>query len=86
MISSYHDGLKSNLAQTFAERAHNGISLLLSCGPGQTLAFCPESTPKGHRNMRSIAPDLLEDCPYGIVPGVLAQHKSNVGVHQEKTQ
>ena len=86
MIGIYHHGLKSDMARPFPERAHNGISLLLPRGPRPTLALRQDSTPKGHRDMRSIALDLLEDCPQGIVRGVRAQHKSLVRLHQEKTQ
>ena len=86
MIHTCHHGLKSSVARPFLERAQDGISLLLPRGPRLTLAFRRDSTPKDHPDMRSIAPDLLEDCPHGIVQGVCAQQKSPVPVHQEKTE
>ena len=86
MTGIYHYGLKSDVARPFSERAHNGINLLLPRGPDPMFAFCQDSTPKGHCDMRSIALDLLKDCPLGIVRGVGAQHKSLVRVYQEKTQ
>ena len=81
MISTYYHGLKSDVARPFPEGAHNGISLLPPHAPRLTLAFCQDSTLNAHQDMRSIAPDLLEDCHDGIVQSVRAQHKSLVRVN-----
>ena len=86
MVCADHHQLQSDVAQQLPERIHDGICLLLPRGPPSALALSHDSAPKRHGNMLPVVPDLLKDCPNGIVRGVRAQHKSFVRVHQEQPQ
>ena len=62
--------LQSDVASPLPERTNNGVRLLLPRGPGSALALGQDPTPKRHGYVRPVVPDLLKDCPYGIVRGI----------------
>ena len=63
-------GVIYDVDRPLPERTYNGICLLLPRGPCSALALGQDPAPKRHGNMSPVVPDLLEDCPHGIVRGV----------------
>ena len=70
VVRANHHRLQSDVARPLPERTYNGVRLLLPRGPCSALALGQDPAPKRHGNMSPVVPDLLEDCPHGIVRSV----------------